>query len=91
MSTAKQRAKWYRPVAEYWKQNPITWCEVNLPGCINLYITPAHSRKRTRIETPEQMAELAWACDICHKIQKMSHAEMETTVKAAIERRNENW
>jgi hypothetical protein len=93
MATAKDRARWYVPVAEYWKQNPITWCEINLPVCSNLFITPAHSRKRELIQTPEQMAELAWACDPCHKFldQKMSHAEMEQTVKEAIARRESGF
>jgi hypothetical protein len=40
MSTARDRARWYKPVAAYWKQNPINYCEVRLPGCINLYLIP---------------------------------------------------
>lgn len=92
MSTAADRKRWYRPVAEHWRQNPITYCEVRFEGCFGTYgLSPAHSRDRRDIETPEQMAEVVAACGKCHTQldHKMAKDEREQKVKQVIADRDE--
>lgn len=92
MVTARKRQHniWHRELAEYWKQRPITYCEIRLPGCFGTYgLAPAHSRKRREIETKEQYFEVIAACTFCHNFldQQMSHEQMERTVKEVIANR----
>lgn len=89
---SKIRAAWQRELSAYWQQRGMpNYCEARLPGCINLYLSPAHSRKRREIETREQYFEICWACENCHRKldEQMSHAEMEQAVKWVIERREQ--
>ncbi len=49
----------------------INSCEVRWEGCTGsykLYRTFAHSLRRRRITTKEQMEEVLWACQHCHSI-----------------------
>lgn len=50
----------------------------------------AHSRKRRKIENEEQLAEVALLCRSCHNMveYKMTHDEMEQTIKEIIRRRD---
>lgn len=88
--TSKKHKPWHRELSAYWQANPITYCEVRLKGCWGTYgLSPAHSRKRRKIETKEQYFEVVAACGFCHRFldEKMSHEEMEQTVKAVIQQR----
>jgi hypothetical protein len=88
--SAKERKRWHRELAAYWKQNPITTCEVRFQGCFGTFgLAPAHSRKRRMIENKEQFFEVVAACQFCHRKldEQMSHAEMEQTVKQIINNR----
>lgn len=50
----------------------------------------AHSKKRRMIQNEEEMAEVALLCRSCHNHveYKMTHDEMEQTIKEIIRRRN---
>jgi hypothetical protein len=72
--------------------NGIDYCEFGFPGCLKgIMLTPAHSRKRRKIENDEQLAEVAVCCIPCHRVldEQMTHADMEAAVKKAIARRNQ--
>lgn len=87
---SRERARWQRELSAYWQQHPITYCEVRFEGCFGTYgLSPAHSKKRFDIETKQEFFEVVAACQKCHERldQKMSHAEMERTVKRIIEQR----
>lgn len=87
---SKRHAKWHRELADYWKANPITYCEIRFDGCFGTYgLAPAHSRKRREIENKEQYFEVVAACLFCHRRldEQMSHEDMEKTVKEVIAKR----
>lgn len=89
--TAKRHRAWHRELAARWAANPITYCEVRLPGCFGTYgLHPAHSLKRRFIDSKEKYFEVVAACNFCGSYldEKMSHDEMERTVKRIIESRN---
>jgi len=87
----KRHRIWHNELRERWRDVTISQCEAKFDGCINLYLSPAHSRKRREIETKEQYFEICWACGYCaaYLDEKMSHAEMEIAVKEIIQRRDE--
>ena len=86
---SKRHRPWARALAEKWRDVEITQCEAKFKGCINMFLSPAHSRKRIDIHTKEQYFEIIWACEKCHNRldQKMTHEMMEATVKEIIEKR----
>lgn len=67
----------------------ITWCEINLCGCLRgLHLSWAHSRKSRDITEPAHWMEAARACQHCHSIiEAMSHDDMGRIVREAIARR----
>lgn len=84
---AKLHKQWQRELSEYWQANPIETCEVRFEGCWGTYgLSPAHSRKRRKIENKEQFFEVVAACQFCHRTldEKMSQDEMEQIVKTII-------
>lgn len=87
---SKKHRPWSRTLAEKWRDVTITQCEAKFEGCINVFLTPAHSRKKIDIDTEQQYHEIAWCCEKCHNRldQKMSHAEMELAVRKIIEARD---
>lgn len=70
--TSKQEV-WYNvmhneivPQFELWG---ITWCELNLDGCVKTsYLGFAHTKKRRNITTPEDLRRVVLACQSCHHI-----------------------
>lgn len=53
-----------------------------------MFLTPAHSRKRRNITTPEELREVAIACVSCHAaIEILPEAEMTRIVREIIARR----
>lgn len=90
-SRKKRHNRWDRELKKYLAPLLIDYCEVQLPGCERtMNLTPAHSRKRSKIETKEQYFEVVCACGNCHRLldEKMSHEEMEQAVKSVIRNRD---
>lgn len=89
--TARRHRSWHRELAAKWSANPIEFCEVRLDGCFGTYgLHPAHSLKRRFIDTKEKFFEVVAACGYCgaYLDEKMSHEEMEATVKRIIDERD---
>lgn len=86
----KERKRWHKNLKSEWQHRPQI-CEFRFEGCTVTYmLTPAHSMKRRFIQTEAQYREIAIACLNCHRIldERMSHDEMRTAVKDAIQRRS---
>lgn len=91
---SKERRRWQRELAAYWKASPISYCEARLSGCVGSFgLSPAHSKKRRFIRTKEDYFEVVAACQNCHQQldQKMSHTEMEAKVKEIINARQHQF
>ncbi len=89
----KTHNKWDREAKKWLSRLQIDYCEVRLKGCMGSFgLTPAHSKKRRKIRSAEAYAEIVAACAYCHPYldQKMSHEEMEATVKRIIRSRHES-
>lgn len=88
---SKKHRPWARTLAKKWVGIDITQCEAKFDCCINVFLTPAHSRKKIDIDTEEQYHEICWACEKCHNRldREMSHLEMEQAVKEIIANRGD--
>jgi len=85
---SRQTAKWHHELIRWWVLNDMPrTCELRYAGCMGRFgLALAHSLKRREIHTREQYFEVVAACQKCHERLdlKMSHAEMQTAVKAVI-------
>lgn len=85
--TAKRHRTWHRKLANDWRHNPITYCEVRFNGCFGTYgLAPAHSKDRRDIHTEEDFREVVAACAKCHWIldREISKASRLQIVKNLI-------
>lgn len=89
---SQNNAKWHRELKQWWaKEVGIEYCEVRFSVCVGSFGGAlAHSKKRRFILTKEDYFEVCYACVKCHEVldNKMSHYEMEVTVKEIIAKRN---
>jgi len=66
----------------------ITKCELKLSGeCDNWNVQFAHSKKRWKIETIQDLQEVAVACSACHEKIEARHADMDAIIKDRIKSR----
>lgn len=89
-SRTSDRVKWQRNLSAYWQERGMpSNCEVRALVCINLYLSPAHSKDRRDIFTEEDFFEIVWACEKCHFWADRSIAKEDRLMlfKEIIERR----
>lgn len=61
------RQAWQRELSAYWQERGMpNYCEVRSAKCINIFLTPAHSKDRGDIYTKQDFFEIVWACEKCH-------------------------
>jgi len=91
--TSKKHRPWQRQLSEDWQERGMpNYCEVRIPNvCINIFLTPAHSKDRGDIDTIEEFFEIVWACEKCHFYldRKMVKADRLAIVKEIIANRYE--
>lgn len=64
---SKERQAWQKELSAYWQERGMpNYCEVQAIVCINIYLSPAHSKDRFDIYTKEDFFEIVWACEKCH-------------------------
>lgn len=84
--TKEWQAAW-REMKPRFERAGVVFCELRRdPNCTpNHFLTPAHSRKRRNITTPEGLREIVIACVHCHQaIELLPEAEMEAIVQGVI-------
>lgn len=74
---------------EYLNSMNISTCEARFDGCLGTFaLGLAHSMKRSKIKTQEDLKEAALLCSECHfKIEYSAPDEMKRIVKEIIENR----
>jgi len=67
------------------------YCEVQSAHCINMFLSPAHSKDRFDIYTKEDFFEIVWACEKCHfwADRNIAKDDRLTLFKAIIEARGD--
>lgn len=65
-------------------------CEVVYDGCLgSMFLTLAHSLRRRKIETEDELKQVIYACSQCHeKLDALPQEETERIVKEIIRNRN---
>lgn len=87
---ANQNRKWEATLKREWATKGINYCELRFPDCMGTFgLALAHSKKRRYIYTKSDYWSVVLACQKCHEVLdlRMSHEDMETTVKEIIESR----
>jgi hypothetical protein len=87
---ATDRVKWQRNLSAYWQERGMpSYCEIRSVHCINIFLSPAHSKDRRDIYTEEDFFEIVWACEKCHfwADRNIAKDDRLTLFKAIIEAR----
>ena len=64
---AADRVRWQKNLSKHWQERGMpNYCEIRSAKCINIYLTPAHSKDRGDIYTEEDFFEIVWGCEKCH-------------------------
>lgn len=87
----KQHRQWAKELKEWWVERGYPrYCELGFEGCMGTFgLALCHSKKRRFIYTKEDYWEVCAGCVKCHEVLdlKMSHEDMERTVREVIARR----
>lgn len=91
-SRTADRVQWQKNLSKHWQERGMpNYCEIQAAVCINLYLSPAHSKDRRDIFTEEDFFEIVWGCEKCHFWADRSIAKEDrlTLFKAIIEARGD--
>lgn len=88
---SKKHKLWQRELSLYWQERTMpNYCEIQIKDiCINIFLSPAHSKDRGDIHTKEDFFEICWGCEKCHFHidREMPKDERLRLVKEIIENR----
>lgn len=90
----KKTLEWSKVREELKKEINITRCELDYPGCENLYLGYAHCVKRRHLKpdaevgSPEHIKTVIMACQKCHDfLESLPESDMSAVVMNTIAKR----